>query len=108
MMHFWVLPLVVLAFPVSAQDQDIQRQLIQRQQQSDSFTLQLRQSQELLKVPPAKRQEAESRQLEERQRLYSLNEKQLRDVQPDTPPELRPQERQKAEEERRYLIVAPQ
>lgn len=105
--HLRKLPALFLlaAAPLYAQDQEIQKQLIQRQQQSDSFTLQLRHSQELLKVPPARRQEAESRQLAERQMLEIVNERQLRDVKPDTPQELRPYERQKAKDERRPLTV---
>lgn len=96
---------LLTAAPSLAQDQEIQKQLIQRQQQSDSFTLQLRQSQELFEVPPARRQEAESRQLAERQRLDNVNERQLRDVKPDTPQELRPQERERADDDRRPLII---
>lgn len=105
--HLRKLPALFLlaAAPLHAQDQEIQRQLIQRQQQSDSFTLQLRHSQELLKVPLARRQKAESRQLAERQRLDLVSERQLREVKPDTPQELRPYERQKAEDERRPLTV---
>lgn len=98
--------LLAVAVPAAAQDQEIQKQLIQRRQQSDAFTLQLRQSQEAFKVVPGRRQELESRQLAERQRLENVSEKQLLEIKPDTPQELRPQERQKAEEERR-AIVAP-
>lgn len=106
MIRLLSLLLFVLVFPVSAQDQEIQKQLIRRQQQSDSFTLQLRHSQELLRAPLARRQEAESRQLAERQMLEIVNERQLRDVKPDTPQELRPQERQKADEERRPIVAS--
>ncbi len=95
----------VLVTPVSGQEQDIQRQLIQRQQQSDAFTLQLRQSQEALKAPPAAGPELEIRQLSERQRLENVSERQLREVGPDSPKEWRPYERQKAEDERRPLTV---
>ena len=99
--------LLLLAAPaVLAQHQEIQKQLIQRQQQSDAFNLQLRQSQEAIKVPPGDlkaRQELESRQTAERQRLDNVSEKQLREVKPDTPPALRPQERQRADDERRPL-----
>jgi hypothetical protein len=106
MMRFLSVLLFALVFPVSAQDRDIQKQLIQRQQQSDAFTLQLRQSQEALKTPPAAKPELEARQFSERQRLENVSEKQLSEVQPDSPPELRPYERQKADDERRP-IVAP-
>jgi len=93
----------LLASPALAQDQAIQRELIQRQQQSDQFNLQLRQSIEASKVPPGdsqRRMEVETRQLGERQRLENVSERQLRDVKPDTPQELRPQERTRAEQER--------
>ena len=51
-MRFPILLLVAMAGPALAQDQEIQRQLMQRQQQYDAFTLQLRQSQERLQIPP--------------------------------------------------------
>ena len=95
--------LLFLASPALAQDQAIQRELIQRQQQSDQFNQQLRQSIEASKVPPGdslRRMEVESRQLGERQRLENVSERQLREVKPDTPQELRPQERTRAEQER--------
>lgn len=95
--------LLFLASPALAQDQAIQRELIQRQQQSDQFNLQLRQSIEASKVPPRdsqRRMEVETRHLGERQRLENLSERQLREVKPDTPQELRPQERTRAEQER--------
>lgn len=100
--------LAALAGPVLAQEQAVQRELIRRQQQSDAFTQQLRQSQQLLKIAPGdlvRRREAESRQLGERQRLEQATERQLLDVRPDTPQELRPYERVKAEDERRSLIA---
>lgn len=95
--------LLLLASPALAQDQAIQRELIQRQQQSEQFNLQLRQSIESSKVPPgdaARRMEVETRQLGERQRLENVSGRQLREVKPDTPQELRPQERTRAEQER--------
>jgi len=100
--------LAALAAPALAQDQAVQRELIRRQQQSDAFTQQLLQSQRLLKVAPGdlgRRREIESRQLGERQRLEHATERQLLDVRPDTPQELRPYERLKAEDERRSLIA---
>lgn len=99
---------IALAFPVLAQEQDVQRQLIQRQQQSDAFLLQLRQSQERLQVPPGdlkRMQELDARQTGERQWLDVVSERQLRDVKPDTPQELRPQERQRAADERAPLTI---
>lgn len=98
--------LFLVAAPLHAQDQDIQKQLIQRQQQSDAFTLQTRQSQERLQLPPGdlkRLQELDSRQTGERQRLDNLSEKQLRDVKADTSQELRPIERQRAADERAPL-----
>jgi hypothetical protein len=97
--------LLLVAAPALAQNADIQKQLIQRQQQSDAFTLQLRQSQETVKALPASRSELEARQFTERQRLENLSEKQLLEVKPDTPQALRPYERQKAENERRPLTA---
>jgi hypothetical protein len=100
--------LAAIAGPALAQEQAVQRELIRRQQQSDAFTLQLHQSQQLLKVGPGElelRREIESRQLSERQRLEQASEQQLRDVRPDAAQELRPYERLKAEDERRPLIA---
>jgi multidrug resistance efflux pump len=97
-----------IATPAPGQDQAVQRELIRRQQQSDAFAQQLRQSQQLLKVAPGdveRRRELESRQLSERQRLEQATEQQLRDVRADTPQELRPYERLRAEDERRALIA---
>ena len=94
--------------PALAQDQAVQRELIRRQQQSDAFTQQLLQSQQLLKVAPGdlgRRREMESRQLGERHRLEQASERQLLDVRPDAPRELRPYERLKAEDELRSLIT---
>jgi multidrug resistance efflux pump len=100
--------LLLAAAQALAQDEEIQKQLIQRQQQSDSFTLQLRQSQERLQVAPGdlkRQQELDARQLGERQRLDNVSAKQLVDVKPDTPQELRPIERQRADDERRPLTA---
>ena len=105
--HRVAILLAAIAGPALAQDQAVQRELIRRQQQSDAFTQQLLQSQQLLKVAPSdqgRRRELESRQLGERQRLEQVTERQLLDVRPDIPPELRPYERLKAEDERRSLI----
>jgi hypothetical protein len=88
--------------PAFAQDQGIQRELIQRQQATDAFNLQMRQSQEAVKAPPGARGELDARQFSERQRLRNLSDEQLRDVRPDAQiqPELRAYERQKADMER--------
>ena len=98
--------LLFLAAPAFAQNADVQKELMQRQQQSDRFNQQLRQSQERLAVPPGdlrRQQEIDARQFSERQRLDNVSEQQLRDVRPETPQALRPYERQKAEDERRAL-----
>jgi len=100
--------LAAIAAPALGQDQAVQRELIRRQQQSDAFTQQLHQSQLLLKAAPGdleRRREIESRQLGERQRLEQTSDRQLMDLRPDTPQQLRPYERLKAEDERRSLIV---
>ncbi len=101
---------MLLALPAFAQDQSIQRELVLRQQQSEAFSLQLRQSQQMMQVPAAdfrRRQELESSQLQQRQRLEEIGARQLRDVAVDTPESLRPQERARFESERRPLLVAP-
>jgi len=100
--------LAAMTTPALAQDQAVQRELIRRQQQSEAFTQQLLQSQQLLKIAPGdlgRRREIESRQLGERHRFEQATERQLLDVRPDTPQELRPPERLTAEEERRDLIA---
>jgi len=105
-MRFLAVLLAVLAVPAFAQDQGVQRELIQRQQQSDAFTLQLRQSQERLLVSPGdlrRQQELDARQMSERQRLDDVSARQLIEARSDTPQELRPYERQKADDERRPL-----
>jgi hypothetical protein len=102
--------LLVLAAPVAAQDDSAQRALILRQQQSDEFSQQLRQSQELLKVPPGDagaRHDLESKQLEQRQRLENLDAEQLQRAGKDAPPQFRPQERARMKAERRPLVDAP-
>jgi hypothetical protein len=103
-MHSRFLLFAALPLCASAQDQDIQRALIQRDQQSDAFTLQLRQSQERLALPPGdfqRQQQFDARQIFERQRLDQVNEQQLRDVRPEAPAHLQSYERQKAADERR-------
>jgi len=107
-MRFFALVLAGVAVSAFAQDRDMQRQLIQRQQQSDAFLLQLRQSQERLQVPPGdlnRMQELDARQTGERQRLDLVSKRQLRDIKPDTPQELRPIERQRAADERVPLTI---
>jgi hypothetical protein len=104
------LVLAAIGAPALAQDPAIQREVMRRQQQSDAFVLQLHQSQQLLQLPAGdgqRRRDLELRQFSDRQRLEQTSEQQLRDVRPDYPPELRPYERLKAEEERRPLIIVP-
>ena len=95
-----LLLLSLCAATAFAQDAGVQKQLLQRQQATDAFNLQLRQSQEALKASPADRRSLDARQFSERQHLDNLSEQQLRDVQAGTPQELRPYELQKANQER--------
>ena len=102
-----LVPTLVLlwAGTVNAQDQGVQRALIQRDQQSAAFGLQLRQSQEALKGNSAT---LESRQLWDRQRLDNLSERQILEIRPETPEALRPYDRSKIDAESRpfrYPIV---
>jgi hypothetical protein len=94
------LVLLICTAPAFAQDAGVQKHLMQRQQATDAFNLQMRQSQEALKASPADRQAIEARQFSERQRLDNLSDQQLRDVQPNTPQSLRPYELQKTDMER--------
>lgn len=87
-----------------AQNAEIQKQLLLRDQQSAEFAFQLRQSQEALKVAPARRADLESRQLWERQRLENLDQQQRANIRPDTPEALRPLERLQAEVDRRPFM----
>lgn len=99
--------ILALAAPVAAQDDDAQRELIRRQQQSDTFSQQLRQSQEMLRVPPGDqdaRRRMESKHLEQRQQLEKLDAEQLQRAGKDTPPQFWPQERARMKEERRPLV----
>ena len=103
--------LVLLVSPAFAQDAEVQRELIRRDQQTDAFKLQLQQSQERLNTPPGdlRRQQAlEARQLGERQHLETAGERQIQDVGRDTPSELRPQERDRMQQERRPLAEPSQ
>jgi hypothetical protein len=99
-MRYAVFLLALLAAPAFAQDAGIQKQLIQRQQATDAFNLQMKQSQDLLTAPPAARSSVEARQFSDRQRLDNISDQQLRDVRQETPQELRPYERQKTDMER--------
>ena len=95
-MRFSLVLVLFLSWPAQAQDQDIQRALLQRDQATDAFALQLRQSVEAAGLPPASRPALEARQLWERQRLESVSEKQLL--------EAKPEDRQKAAQERCAIV----
>ena len=106
--HVLLLVCAALAPPAHAQEQAVQRALVMRQQQSDAFTLQLRQSQQQLQIPPGdfrRRAELEASQLRQRQELDNLSARQLTEAGRDTPAELRPLERLKFEEQRRALLT---
>lgn len=92
--------LLFLATPAVAQEQDIQRALIQLDQQSAIFALQLQQSQQ-------SQQKDTSNHLVERHRFDNLSAQQIQSVAKDTPQELRPYERQKAADERLLLFAPP-
>jgi hypothetical protein len=74
--------LLALAAPAFAQEQEVQRALIERDQRTEEFAARLR-----------------AAPLEERQLLENLSARQLRDVQKELPPGLRTYERQKAKGE---------
>jgi len=99
-----------------ADDAAVQRALIERDEQTERFGLELRQSQERLGVPsgdPRRRQELEARQLKERQRFDELGERQLESAgrplspEPATARELRPHAREQAARERRLQLSPP-
>jgi len=92
-----ILVLLLVAMPALAQEQEVQRALIQRDQQSAEFALQLRQSQET----------PSPHHLVERHRLENLSSQQLLQVGKHTPQELRPYERQKSADERVLLFAPP-
>jgi hypothetical protein len=102
---------VLCAVPAFAQDAGVQQQILHRQQATDAFNLQMKQSQEALKAAPAERPALDARQLSERQRLDNVSEQQQRDVQANTPQSLRPYELQRADMERQPfrgpVVVVP-
>jgi hypothetical protein len=108
MMRILIVFLAALVMPVFAQDQGIQREMMLRQQNTDAFQLQLRQSQDRLHIAPGdlrRQQEFDARQFSERQRLESVSDRQLGEMRADTPQELRPYELQKAADERRPYVL---
>ena len=82
--------LLFAALPALAQEQDVQRALMQRDQQSAEFAARLR-----------------GAPLAERQRLENLSAQQLLDVARDLPQELRPYERQTAAREHVLALPPP-
>lgn len=99
-----------------AQEQEIQRALIQRQQQSDSFNMQLRQSIERGRLAPGDlrgQQELDSLQLQQRQQLENLGAQQFQGasqpLSPDaeTARQLQPYARQRAADERVLQFPPP-
>lgn len=94
--------LVLVTAPAFAQEQEVQRALLQRDQQSAGFALQLKQSQEGTTPAPG-----DNRQLNERQRLENISIQQLLNVEKDPPQAPRPYERQKAADERTFLLPPP-
>ena len=108
MMRILIVFLAALVMPVFAQDQGIQREMMLRQQNTDAFQLQLRQSQDRLHIAPGdlrRQQEIDARQFSERQRLESVSDRQLGEMRADTPQELRPYQLQKAADERRPYVL---
>ena len=104
MMRACLILLAAFSSAALAQNAEIQKQLLWRDQQSAEFAFQLRQSQDALKVAPANRANVESRQLWERQRLETFDRQQRANVRPDMSDALRPQERQQAEIDRRPFM----
>lgn len=91
-----------------AQEGDIQRALMQRQQQSDAFSLQLRQSQQRLQATPGdlnQQQYLDSRYLNERHALENLGaQQQLSIGTSGTQPQI---ERQGADRAREVEMLRP-
>jgi len=80
--------LLIVALPALAQEQEVQRALMQRDQQSAQFAARLR-----------------GAPLIEQQRLENLSARQLLGVEKDLPQELRPYERQQAARE--HILALP-
>ena len=74
--------LALLLFPgiaaAQAPSADVERAVLQRQQQSAQFSLQLRQSQSTLGVPAAERPKLDAMYLQQRQAQEQLHDAQLR------------------------------
>jgi hypothetical protein len=80
--------LLAFALPAVAQEQEVQRALIERDHQSAEFAARLR-----------------GAPLEEIQRLENLSARQLQEIRPDSPKALRPYERQKAARETEAFVL---
>ncbi len=59
-----------------ATQREMQRSSIERDQQSEAFSLQLRQQQQMIQTPPADRPALEAEQLRQRQAFDNLSERQ--------------------------------
>ena len=86
----FVAALLIVATPALAQEQEIQRALMQRDQQSAEFAARLR-----------------GAPLIEQQRRENLSAQQLRNIEKSLPTELRPYERQKAAAEHVLALPPP-
>jgi hypothetical protein len=82
--------LLAFALPALAQEQEVQRALIERDQRTAEFAARLR-----------------GASPEEQRRLENLGQRQLQEVKKDFPPELRAYERQKAADERVLALPPP-
>jgi hypothetical protein len=82
--------LLAFALPALAQEQEMQRAIIERDQRTEEFAARLR-----------------GAPLEDQQRLENIGQRQLRDVKKDLPPGLRIYERQKAADERVLALPPP-
>jgi hypothetical protein len=94
--------LLVFALPVSSQESEVRRALIERDQQAAEFALRQKQSQESPQPGPG-----DNRHLRERQELENLGAEQARSVQKDLPPELRAYERERAAQQRTLRLPPP-
>lgn len=103
--------LLVVALPAYAQDAAIQRELLRRQQQSDTFTLQLRHSQQSVISQDGPAMHAQH--LWDRQRLENLEAQQLQSAtqplsaDPEVARQLQPYQRQRAADERLLVLPPP-
>lgn len=99
--------IVVTGLPAYADPaQEAARAVLERSQQSESFALQLRQSQELLRVSPSGRVDMEARQREQRARQGDLHQQQV--LQTSSPASsTSPGDADRLERDRRALSMQP-